>query len=188
MLHGNPKYRLILALGLPVLAIALGACGSGNDDSTASSASTATTGGSPGAISVQSISGAGDVLVDSQGDALYTNDQDSGSKIACNGECTSIWMPASAPSSGKPTSDDPSVESMLGTVKRPDGTSQVTFDGKPLYSFVQDSAGQVTGDGLTDSFDGTSFTWTVASSGGGSASSGTDTSTSTSSGGGGYGY
>ena len=169
MLHG---YRSILAFAVPVLAIALSACGGGNDNSTTSSTSAATTGGAAGAVSVQSISGVGDVLVDSQGDALYTNDQDSGSTIACTGECTSIWVPVAAPSSGQPSSDDSAVESKLGVVKRSDGTSQVTFDGKPLYSFVQDSAGQATGDGVSDSFGGTSFTWTVASSGGGSASSG----------------
>ena len=183
MLH---KYRSILAFAVPVLAMALSACGGGDDNSTTSPTSAATTGGS-GAVSVQSISGVGDVLVDSQGDALYTNDQDSGSTLACTGECTSIWVPVAAPSSGQPSSDDSAVESKLGVVKRPDGTSQVTFDGKPLYSFVQDSAGQATGDGVSDSFGGTSFTWTVASSGGGSASSGTPSSTSTSTGGG-YGY
>ena len=46
-----------------------------------------------------------------------------------------------------------------------EGGSQVTFGGKPLYTFVQDSPGQVTGNGVTDSFGGTSFTWTVASTG-----------------------
>lgn len=185
MLHG---YRSILAFAVPVLAMALGACGGGDDNSTTSPTSAATTGGG-GAVSVQSITGVGDdVLVDSRGDALYSNDQDSGSTIACTGECTSIWVPVAAPSSGQPSSDDSSVESKLGVVKRSDGTSQVTFDGKPLYSFVQDNAGQATGDGVSDSFGGTSFTWTVASSGDGSASSGGGSSTSTSTGGGGYGY
>ena len=185
MLHG---YRSILAFAVPVLAIALSACGGGDDNSTTSSTSAATTGGAAGAVSVQSISGVGDVLVDSHGDALYTNDQDSGSTIACTGECTSIWVPVAAPSSGQPSSDDSAVESKLGVVKRSDGTSQVTFDGKPLYSFVQDSAGQATGDGVSDSFGGTSFTWTVASSGGGSASSGAGSTTSTTTGSSGYGY
>ena len=50
----------------------------------------------------------------------------------------------------------------LGVVKGPGGKSQVTFGGKPLYTFVQDSPGQPTGNGAMDSFDGTSFTWTAA--------------------------
>ena len=58
-----------------------------------------------------------------------------------------------------------SVQGKLSVVDRPDGTSQVTFNGMPLYSFVQDSPGQVTGDGVSDSFGGTDFTWTVASTG-----------------------
>ena len=58
------------------------------------------------------------------------------------------------------------------------GGSQVTFGGKPLYTFVQDSSGQVTGNGVTDNFGGTSFTWTVASTGQVSSSA---SSTSTSS-------
>jgi predicted lipoprotein with Yx(FWY)xxD motif len=187
------RHRAALAFAVaPVLAIALAACG-GSDDNSSSDGDTAaaTTGGGSGAdVSVQSVSGVGDVLVDSQGNALYTNDQDSGSNIACTGECTSIWPPLAAPSSGQPSSDDTSVQAKLGVVNLPDGTGQVSFDGKPLYSFVQDSSGQATGDGVTDSFGGTSFTWTVASTGGGSASSGggAGTSTSGSSSSGGYGY
>ena len=68
---------------------------------------------------------------------------------------------------------------------RPDGTSQVTFGGKALYSFVQDSPGKVTGNGVSDSFGGTSFTWTAATTGATSADS-SSTSTGSSSGGGGY--
>ena len=44
--------------------------------------------------------------------------------------------------------------------RSPDGTRQVTFDGKPLYSFVEDGPGG-DGDG-GDSFGGTEFVWTVA--------------------------
>ena len=44
----------------------------------------------------------------------------------------------------------------LGTIKRPDGSTQVVLDGRPLYTFSFDhGAGQVGGDGQTDSFDGT---------------------------------
>jgi len=61
---------------------------------------------------------------------------------------------------------------------RPDGKTQVTFDGKPLYRFAEDSSPKnVSGNGAKDSFGGKSFTWHVASPG----------KTSVSSGGGGYG-
>jgi Secreted repeat of unknown function len=54
----------------------------------------------------------------------------------------------------------------LGVVKRPDnGSEQVTFNGRPLYSFTQDGSGEVTGDGFSDAFDGHQFTWNVVSVG-----------------------
>ena len=191
MRHGR---RSILVLAsVAVLAIALAACGSSNSSTTSTSA--ATTGAASGAtVSVKSVSGVGSVLVDSHGNTLYTNNRDSGSKVACTGQCTSIWPPLAAPSSGQPTSSDSSVQAKLGTVKLPDGSMQVTYNGKPLYTFVQDSPGQATGNGVTDSFGGTSFTWTAASGGGGGTgttsggAASPSTSGGSSGGGGGYGY
>ena len=56
--------------------------------------------------------------------------------------------------------DGDGVSGRLATVKRPDGSRQVTLDGRPLYRFAQDSAaGKATGDGVTDNFDGQQFTW-----------------------------
>ena len=194
MLH---RYRFITAFAtVPLLAVALAACGGGNDNNNttsaanAASASTTAAGTGGSTVSVQSIGGKS-VLVDAKGDALYTNDQDTGSMIACTGQCTSFWPPLAAPTKGQPTSNDASVQGKLGSVKRTDGSSQVTFNGKPLYTFVQDSPGQVTGDGFSDSFGGTNFHWTVASTGtssGSAPATPTTTSSSSSSGGGGYGY
>jgi Secreted repeat of unknown function len=98
-------------------------------------------------------------------------------------------VPVSAPN-GAPNSDDSSVEGKLGAIDRPDGTRQVTFDGKLLYSFVEDAPGAVTGDGLADSFGGTEFVWTAARSPGGSAGpgGGAETDTSEEDDGGRYGY
>ena len=187
------KNRLALfAVGASILVIAFAGCGDDDDSSDDSGSTTAATTSSADAstVSVQSIGGT-DVLVDSSGNALYTNDMDSGSKVQCTGECTSIWVPLEA-TSGQPTSDDSSVEGSLGTVDLPDGTTQVTFDGKPLYTFTQDSPGEDTGDGVSDSFGGVSFVWTVASpSGGSSSDSGSSESTqptTTDSGSSGYGY
>ena len=175
--------RILMLLSVPVLAIGLAACG-GNSSSSSSTSSTATsTGGVASTVSTKSISGVGSVLVDAKGDVLYTNNQDSGSKIACTGSCTSIWIPLAAPSGGQPTSDNASVQAKLGVVKSPGGTSQVTFGSKPLYTFVQDSPGQATGNGVKDSFGGTNFTWTAATASGAAASPST---TTTGSSGGGY--
>jgi predicted lipoprotein with Yx(FWY)xxD motif len=183
MLHSK---RTILAIAiLPVLAVGLAACGGSSNSSDPTTA--AATGGAGGTVTTKAISGTGTVLVDSNGAALYTNDMDRGQKIACTGSCLTEWVPLAAPSAGGPGSADSNIQSMLGTVKRPDGSTQVTFGGKPLYSFVEDQAGQVTGNGFSDQFDGTSFVWTVATSGGSSAGSSPPATTTQQSSGGGYG-
>ena len=190
----NRKRAPLLAVAaMALIAIGLAACGGSSNSSDTASAAANTTAGGSDTVTTKSVSGVGTVLVDSQGQTLYTNNQDSEMNIACTGSCTAIWVPLMAPSSGQPTSSDQAVQSKLGTVNSKGG-SQVTWGGMPLYTFVQDSPGQVTGNGFTDNFGGTSFTWTVASTGHVSSSAGS-TTTSSSGGGsgssgssGGYGY
>jgi len=176
---------------VPVLAVGLAACGGSSNSSgtSASNASKTTATASSDTVSTKSISGVGTVLVDSKGDVLYTNNQDTASKMACTASCQTIWPALMAPSGGQPTSSDTAVQAKLGVAN-----GQVTYGGKPLYTFVNDSPGQATGDGFMDSFGGTSFTWTAAKASGSAASSGS-TGTATSSGSssssgssGGYGY
>ncbi len=184
---------LLTVAAMALVAIGLAACGGSSNSSDSASAAANTTASVTDTVATKSISGVGTVLVDSKGMALYTNNQDSGMNVACTGSCTAIWVPLMAPSSGQPTSSDQAVQTKLGMVKSKGG-SQVTFGGKPLYTFVQDSPGQVTGNGFTDNFGGTSFTWTVASTGQVSSTATTTSSSSSSgassSGGssGGYGY
>ncbi len=89
------------------------------------------------------------------------------------------------PLTAKAPTGSADVTGMLGTVKRPDGTGQVTLDGAPLYTFAEDSPGQVTGDGVQDSFGGKDFTWHVITAG---AAPEHDQSTTGGSSAGGYGY
>jgi predicted lipoprotein with Yx(FWY)xxD motif len=71
------------------------------------------------------------------------------------------------------------VSGTFGTIKRPDGSTQVTFDGHPVYEFSGDkAAGQVNGDGAQGG------TWHVVTLSGAAASS----SSASSSSGGGYTY
>ena len=190
------RCHILILLSVPVLAIGLAACGSNSSSSSTTSSTATSTGGAASTVSTKSISGVGTVLVDAKGDTLYTNNQDSGSKIACTGSCTSIWSPLPAPPGGQPTSDNASVQAKLGVVKHSTGTShadlplpgQVTFGGKPLYTFVQDSPGEATGNGVKDSFGGTNFTWTAATASGAAASSSTTTTTTTTTGSSGGGY
>jgi predicted lipoprotein with Yx(FWY)xxD motif len=140
-------------------ALGLGACG-GDDDDDGGSDATA----SSGAVSVESIDGT-DVLVDPQGRALYSADQERGGEVLCTAECASIWDPVPA-SDG----DSAPADLKLGEVERPDGGMQLTYEGSPLYAFTEEGPGELTGDGFVDSFDGTRFSWTAATAGGGSGS------------------
>jgi len=174
--------KLLLGGIVIAAAVALAACGSsGGGSATASSG----TGGNT--VSTMSVSGTGTVLVDSSGQALYASDQEAAAgKVLCTGACNSFWQPVAA--NGKVTSSG-SIGGKLATVKRPDGSTQVTYNGMPLYSFTQDQAGQVSGDGFKDAFDGQQFTWhavTVGNSG--AASSGGGGGSASSSGGSGYSY
>ena len=165
-------YSALVALSA-ASAVALAACGGGSSDSMPAAAGGET-------VAVEAVDGVGDVLVDAQGDALYSPDQEAGGKVLCTGACASIWEPLTLPDGDQPTGSS-DVNAKLGTVERPDGSNQVTFEGKPLYTFAEDpEPGTVTGDGFTDAFGGMSFTWHVAAQG--PVASG---STST---GGGYGY
>ncbi len=179
----NFRRGYLALVAVPVLAIGLAACGgsSNSDNSSSNAASNAPAQTSTGSdtVSTKSVSGVGTVLVDSKGDVLYTNNQDTASKMACTSACQSIWPPLMASSGGQPTSSDSAVQAKLGV-----SNGQVTYNGMPVYTFVQDSPGQATGNGVMDSFAGTSFTWTAASAGGTATSSGSSgaATTSTSSG------
>jgi predicted lipoprotein with Yx(FWY)xxD motif len=198
MTSPRPARLRIAAIAVAVIAasVALAACGDDDDSDsdTAAAGSTTGTAAAAGTISVQSVGGL-EALVDAEGNVLYTNDQDTAKRISCTAECAAIWLPVTS-KSGQPTSDDPSVAAKLGVVTAPDDASQVTYEGLPLYTFTEDSPGEVTGDGFTDAFAGVTFTWTAATAAGtgqGSATATTETEEtetedSGDSGGGGYGY
>ena len=150
-------------LACAALALLLAACGGGGDSEQNAGAATTPT------VSVKQVEGIGQVLVDDHGAALYTSDQEQDGKIRCTGACVGFWLPLEAGSS-KPTGSD-EVGGKLGTVKRPDSGTQVTFDGKPLYRFSEDKSGKVTGNGFSDDFGGRKFTWTAATASGKSSSS-----------------
>jgi predicted lipoprotein with Yx(FWY)xxD motif len=111
-----------------------------------------------GTVSAKQISGAGRVLVDSKGRALYRSDQERNGMVLCDGACLSFWQPLTV--SGTPKGS--SLPGKLAVVKRPDGRRQVTYNGKLLYSFKLDKPGKVTGDGFKDAFGAQKFTWHVA--------------------------
>lgn len=142
--------RLFLAFSLGLLAVAaLAGCGSSKSSSTSTTMGTG--GESTGAsVNVAKDPTLGSILVDAQGRTLYLFQKDTGGKSSCSGSCAKVWPPDVA--AGKPTAGGGASASMLGTVKRSDGTMQITYAGHPLYTYTADtSPGQVNGNGVNSS-------------------------------------
>jgi predicted lipoprotein with Yx(FWY)xxD motif len=171
--------RLPTSAAIVAAALALGACGSsGNDNS-----SSATPASGSDTVSVEHVDGVGDVLFDQKGMALYTPDQEANGKVFCMDSCLAFWKPLE-PGSRTPTAK--AGVAQLAVITRPDGTKQVTDDGKPLYTFSEDSTGKVTGNDFSDDFSGQQFTWhavlsdqmSTGSSGGSTSGGGTPSTSS----------
>jgi predicted lipoprotein with Yx(FWY)xxD motif len=90
----------------------------------------------------------GTVLVDAKGRTLYLFEKDTKNKSKCSGQCAANWPPALV--KGKPKAGGSAVASKLATTKRADGTTQVTYAGHPLYTFVLDrnKPGSTKGEGI----------------------------------------
>lgn len=81
------------------------------------------------------------ILVDAHGMTVYTFDKDvAGSgKSACSGPCAENWPAVKA--------GDATLPAPYSTIVRDDGTKQLAYQGKPLYTFVKDKkAGERAGD------------------------------------------
>ncbi|HEX5608773.1 MAG TPA: hypothetical protein VFX45_01635 [Solirubrobacterales bacterium] len=153
----NSKSKAVALLAL-VAALAIAGCG-GDDGSgssgseTSSSSSSSAYGGKSGAYAPPtaapnaekgttfvSLGNAGDlglVLVDSKGFTLYDFHKDKGTKSSCYGACAEGWPPLLT--EGAPEPSNGAMANMLGTTKRTDGTTQVTYNGHPLYTFAGDT-------------------------------------------------
>lgn len=187
--------RHLLKLSLPAIAASLliAACGSSSSGGTTSSAAgtqpaAQTSSSSSGAVVVKAASNSlGTILVDSQGMTLYHLSGEQNGKFICTSSaCVGVWHPLIAPSSGAPGGEVGS----LGTVKRPEGTVQVTYKGTPLYTFTGDQqSGETKGQGIKDV-----GTWSVVTTSAGSTppstsnSSEPEKSSGGGSSGGGYAY
>jgi len=115
---------------LVVLSVSVGLAG-GPAPAAASSLKTAMVGGVT-------------VLTDSKGFTLYSFAPDTATTSNCTGSCAAYWPPLT----GAPTAG-PGVTGELGTITRPDGTTQATYNGHPLYTYVGDThPGQANGNNL----------------------------------------
>ena len=142
--------KTISALGAvgAAAAIGLAACGGGN-----STADAAPSAAKAPAVAVKKISGTS--VIAYRGHTLYSPTQEKSGNITCTGGCVKVWgvVKASAKKGSK--------VGHLGSIMRPGGKKQLTYKGKPLYTFIPEGKGKLSGDGLKDRFGGHKFTWHV---------------------------
>ncbi len=148
--------------GVAAVALAVAGCGgSYGGQQTASYGAPSPTAPteSSGAASVGLASSKlGKILVDAQGRTLYLWEADTGTASTCSGACASAWPPLTT--EGQPVAGAGVSAAELGTTKRQDGTTEVTYNGHPLYTFSGDSVpGQTAGQGS----DGFGAEWYVLS-------------------------
>jgi len=79
----------------------------------------------------------GSYLVDSQGHTLYLFQKDEEGESYCTGACAAVWPPLETSSKPSGTGIDTAA---LGTIKRDDGETQVTYRGHPLYYYAADAS------------------------------------------------
>lgn len=76
---------------------------------------------------------------------VYVFEADKQATSTCSGTCAQVWPPVT----GKPRAAGGATRADLGTLTRPDGTTQVTYKGHPLYLYVKDKDdGDAYGEGL----------------------------------------
>ena len=142
---------LVARVALAAVGVLAAGCGSNTSGSGGSGMGGYGSGGSTsstGPSGVATVSAAstklGMVLVDGSGRTLYLFEKDQPNQSACTGACIAAW-PIDQ-SSGTPKAGGGVKASLLGTIRRADGTTQVAYNGHPLYYYDGDSgAGQLNG-------------------------------------------
>ena len=82
----------------------------------------------------------GDVLATRAGLALYTWDNEKDGRVHCTGDCAIAWPPLTVRKS-QVARRISGIHGMFATVRRPEGTTQITFNGQPVYTYVGDAPG-----------------------------------------------
>jgi predicted lipoprotein with Yx(FWY)xxD motif len=172
---GLLRRPLVALAALATVGLLAAGCGSNNSGSGGG-------GSAPSGVATVSATSTslGTILVDGSGRTLYLFEKDQPNQSACTGACAAAW-PVDQ-SSGTPKAGSGVTASLLGTTKRGDGTTQVTYHQHPLYYYSGDSqAGQQNGQGV-DAF---GAKWFVVNPAGGAVSGGATATTAAN--GGGYG-
>jgi predicted lipoprotein with Yx(FWY)xxD motif len=127
--------RAQTSIATVLLALVVAACGSARNASL------------PTPTIDVATSNLGKVLVDDSGRTLYMFERDTGEKSTCYGPCAIRWLPLRA--DGTPAAGHGADASAIGTIKRPDGQTEVTYNGHPLYLYAGDQApGDTNGQGV----------------------------------------
>jgi predicted lipoprotein with Yx(FWY)xxD motif len=164
LMSTNSKRRpwLGAVAGAAAIALAVAGCGGasdgGQDAGYGARSSTSSADTSRAASVGLADSKLGRILVDGAGRTLYLFEADKGTASTCDDACASAWPPLVT--AGQPIAGPGVSAAKLGTTKRDDGKSEVTYNGHPLYTFSGDSApGQTAGQGS----DGFGAEWYVLS-------------------------
>jgi len=129
----------ILFSALFVFALLVSACGAATPIAPAAGAAVVVDAGQNATL--------GYFLVDSKGMTLYLYTKDSPNTSNCYAACATAWPPLLT--SGAPTAGAGVTAALLGITKRTDGTTQVTYNGWPLYYWVNDkNPGDTTGENV----------------------------------------
>jgi predicted lipoprotein with Yx(FWY)xxD motif len=83
----------------------------------------------------------GEALFDGDQRAIYYFDKEQTAASACYGACAEAWPPVLT--DGNPQAQGGAAAKLLGTTERDDGSTQVTYNGRPLYYYVDDPAGEI---------------------------------------------
>jgi predicted lipoprotein with Yx(FWY)xxD motif len=144
------KSRYLLFTLLAALAIMVSACGpqatptQAPPPPAATQASAAAASSGPAMVDVGKNDTLGSFLVDDKGMSLYLYTKDSPNTSTCYDKCATAWPPLLT--IGNAVAGDGVDASKFGTTTRTDGTTQVTYNGWPLYYYAKDKQpGDVTG-------------------------------------------
>jgi predicted lipoprotein with Yx(FWY)xxD motif len=155
---GVTRRPVVALVALAAAAAIAAGCSSNNSGSGSSGSSGGGAYGSTGTSSAGSAqsgvatvksasSKVGTILVDGNGRTLYLFEIDQPNRSVCAGACAAAWPIDQT--SAAPKAAGQVKASLLGTIKRSDGTTQVTYNRHPLYYYAGDTAaGQLNGQGL----------------------------------------
>jgi predicted lipoprotein with Yx(FWY)xxD motif len=107
----------------------------------AAPSSPAPTSASRGTVIKVADSQFGTILFDRSGQAIYLFDKETTNHPECYGACAEAWPPVLA--GGVPTAAAGVLADALGTTRRRDGTTQVTYAGHPLYYYAHEGKNEV---------------------------------------------